>query len=684
MILHVSTAGQKRASGIDGRHALPGIQEAYDKLVEIKKRGQLDGPSRIWVHQGDYLLDAPLHFYSDLPVEILPWRNGRVTISGAYSVSGWRKAKLNGKSVLCAELPDHIRELPFLYINGKLATAARYPKNGFFRVQDEDKNGLFTTQNNYDSFYIKKGDFNPQWYDPQNISIRMIHLWCEENLGFEAYDAEDGRIITSSGIHFISRNANTEYAFYNVREALSEPGEYYFDRHTRKLWYLPECSTKAFTAAIPVCGPLVRVDSGAKWLQITGLTFQGGGAYMPVYDRNFDLRDRNFAPLGNPACQKEFLERRETFAEKPFYQAAQGAVQLPGVLLFNNVSDCKVSNCEITASSWYGICAAAGCQNLVFHGNHIHEMGGGGIFICGASLTEAATSPQLQNSKIIVTGNHIHACGKRFLSAVGIMLTNAWGCLIEDNHIHDLYYSGISCGYEWGYAPSITREIRIGRNHIHDLGKGILSDMGGIYTLGVQPGTRIYENTIHGIESRYYGGWGLYTDEGSAHIVLEHNLVYDCSCEGFHQNYGRENIVRNNIFAFNRDSGIALNRDGNRGIECPGEPHAKAFLLVNNVIITDGTPAIRTGNYQQTIESRKIYSESNIFFDVSGKQKVFAFFSSNEQSCTFKQWQELGFDRHSIRHDPGFIDLKKLDFHLKPDSILKEYGFDDCRTQKSH
>ena len=84
-------------------------------------------------------------------------------------------------------------------------------------------------------------------------------------------------------------------------------------------------------------------------------------------------------------------------------------------------------------------------------------------------------------------------------AGIGIWVAQSSGNRISHNDIHDLLYSGMSIGWNWDDAPNRTHHNTIELNHVHDLGHGVLSDMGLIYCLGVSPGSVIRNNVFHDI-----------------------------------------------------------------------------------------------------------------------------------------------------------------------------------------
>ena len=251
------------------------------------------------------------------------------------------------------------------------------------------------------------------------------------------------------------------------------------------------------------------------------------------------------------------------------------------------------------------------------------------------------------DNNIIRDGGHVFPC------AVGIIIFNASDNKLTHNEISDLRYSGISVGWTWGYAYSPTKRNKVEFNNIHHLGWGELCDMGGVYTLGASEGTTVSNNVIHHVYSFDYGGWGLYTDEGSCGITMENNLVYACKNSGFHQHYGKENLIRNNIIALNIDAQLQATRI---------EEH-RSISFTNNIIYFDkGT--LLSSNWHKF----NLLTDYNCYWDTRSKEIHFA-------DKSFTEWKKSGKDAHSIIADPLFVNPGNFNFHFKNLSVAKKIKF---------
>jgi hypothetical protein len=292
-------------------------------------------------------------------------------------------------------------------------------------------------------------------------------------------------------------------------------------------------------------------------------------------------------------------------------------------------------------------------------GNDAADGGAGGVLVGTTGGGQSWAVPGRDGSGDDMTGNTIRDCsilhgGRLHPAAVGVWIGHASHTTVEACEIADLTYTGVSVGWSWGYAPTRAHHNRVLRNRIHHLGYGVLSDMGGVYTLGVSPGTTVEGNVIHDVTSHHYGGWGLYTDEGSTGIVMRNNLVYRTSAGGFHQHYGRDNSIENNVFAAARDWQLQRSRI---------EDHT-SFVFRRNIVWWDSAAPLVRGDWTKGLET-----DHNCYWNAAGPV---TFPGGGDLAAR----QAAGQDAGSIVADPLFADPAAGDFALSPDSPARRAGFE--------
>ena len=572
-------------------------------------------------------------------------------------VGDFAESELRGVRVWTAEIPDDLAELkPYaaFSVGGEPLNRPRLPKSGFYRVKGcPDFDMMAAGQREHQtSMYFGEGEVPVMEY-PGVAQIRAFHWWTDELLYIDSIDYA-GRVIRFKNPPVFTmkcENSKTEGARWyldNVFEALSEPGEYFITPDCRRIYYVPRPGEEIGRFQI-------YLSTSEKIMELS------------------DCGDISFEGVEFKGSDRDKLHLIRKFS--------QAALDVPCAIELDGCANVSFTGCRFADIGLSCVGIDKGSHDINFKSCEFAGVGGNPIHIKGRNLTHDEwqttypgghfkndIAPDIQHG-INVIGCHIHDYGRIYFNACGILLRYAYDCDLSDNEIHDGYYTGISVGWVWGYAAHATNHIRIERNHIYRIGKALLSDMGGIYTLGQQEGTVIRQNRVHDIEMDSYGGWGIYLDEGSSDILVEENIAYDLSAQPFHQHYGSNNLLRKNIFAFGEGGAFIVTRK---------EEHL-SVILERNILVSDGTPI-----YAKSAEQFNITDCMNLVWNYSGDAlsgamnydvytRTYSFPPENRR--TPDDMRAGGLFNGVIIADPQFRSPSTRDFTLLPGSPAEKLGF---------
>lgn len=636
-----------------GNGPVKNFSQAFEKITEIREAGDFR-PITIKLTEDCYL-DAPIEIdFSKKYHRITPsyLRNivitsdgDRKNVYGGKPVTGWKRDSFNGVSCFSASIEKNKDgEYPYFtdfYVSGKKADMTRYPTDG-------STLRAIKTENDFPDggYYLHSGWFIADGNDLRNLKginnafISFFHYWVDEHTPIRSYDEETGKIefkyksrmtITSD----YSKNHPSEFHYYfeNVPEAFHNPNEWYYDRENGRVYYIPESenvSPEEIVAVMPLTDRLFDFK-GLPTEKITNIRIENLGLF-------FTETEYRSSRSVDGCCDSEIYASDGQSVNNGF-----------GAVNFFDAERCSVVNCEIACAGIYALVAEEGCKNVVFTDNVIRDVSAGGIKVKGGSY---GCESEKETSFIKLYNNKIYNLGRRYACGCGILVIDAHDCEILENEVHDVYYTGISVGWSWGYDKSNTYGNLIKGNHIYRIGYGLLSDMGGIYTLGIQEGTVIENNLIHDVESYHYGGWGIYLDEGSSYILVKNNIVYNTKCESFHMHYGKNNVVRENVFAFGK-SGLVR-------ITLP-ELH-DGVLFESNIMLQKGLP-IFSDNYDLTTIQFLHFSD-NVFYDYSGEMP-FAVLHGGKEESVIELLEKLGKNNGNEVRKPEMTDPLNFDFGKK-------------------
>lgn len=636
--IYVASPGNDRNPGT-AEQPLATLTAARDRIRVLRRQNpDAQHAWQVIIRKGEYLMPGTLMLsVEDGGTEAAPLvfkgEEGAVFYGGVYL----NKFEKVSDSLWKTDVPEVRRygwRFEQLYINGSRATRAQTPDKGFYSPVSVKETVMVKGDGRAPELAVQQIKIPAEaanWIkdiseeDLKDAVITFYHHWDNTKKPVQFYNAADTSIyITGEGMKPWNPIATSSlFAIENVRAALDTPGEWFLER-SGTLYYRPRPgeTIEKTTAMAPLLDKFITISGNAA----TG-------------EKVSDIRFENIA-------FRVSGYRMPSSGVEP----AQSAAPVAAAIEMDFASRVSFINCEFSATGGSGIWFRRACDNGLIEHCYLHDLGAGAVKI---GETELRSDPRELTHHIKVVNNIARSGGHVFPCAAGMIIFHGSDNELLHNDISDFKYTGISVGWVWGYTPSPSKRNRVEYNHIHHLGWGVLSDMGGVYTLGASQGTTVSNNVIHHIYSLDYGGWGLYTDEGSEGIVMENNLVYHCKSAGFHQHYGKENVIRNNIFV----NSIKSQLQGTRV-----EKHLSFSFTGNIVYFSSGT--LFSSNWS----TMKILSDNNCYWDARTGNILFG-------NNTFKAWQQGGKDKHSIIADPGFADVQHFDFRLKNKKIISKIKF---------
>ncbi len=414
-----------------------------------------------------------------------------------------------------------------LSVNGERRYRPTLPEDGYFLINHDAPANEATGGN--DVIGYGAGDINPEWANRSDLEIEAYHIWTMSRMRVGAID-ETNRNLTFTGkarSHFYPLDVGGRYRVVNVKEALHWAGQWYLDRPTGVLTYLakPGEDPNRDRVLAPRLERVMQIEN-ARDITFRGLSFTGTNVL--------------------PGAQG--------------YTSHQGEIVISSAVEVRRARGLRFQGCNFENLGGWGIDLGADVHECEVVACRLRDLGAGGVKIGSTSKPESEAE--------VTSGNRVEDCvissgGRVYNAALGVWIGHAAHNRVAWNEIGDFYYTGISVGWTWGYAPSVAQGNIIEHNHIHHIGQNVLSDMGGIYTLGISTGSRLTGNHIHDVAAYNYGGWGIYFDEGTTNMEARDNLVYNCDYSPFDQHFGTLNRVENNIFANGRAGQMHRTRGDN-------------------------------------------------------------------------------------------------------------------------
>lgn len=475
--------------------------QALQQVREARKAGD-SSPATIFFPEGITELTQPLTL--EAQDSNLTLTGTKSTLVGAPLVTGWEgHAGEIMKADVSKLLPKDFLPKQLL-CDGERQLLARYPNfdakdplyGGWAFVAEFGPKGPPEGHAWKRTLLVKPQDVR-KWAHPEDVELDIFaqYGWWNFLESVSSLDPQTGLLTLKKDCSY-DLHPHNRYHFQNALEELDAPGEWFYDKHTRVLYFWPVKAIMQSEVRVPVLDSFFKVMPGAKNIAIRGLTLTGCHGSAITFERAEDC----------------VVERCTLTQVGAFHGSGVGV---------SDGKNVRVAHCEISFTGSNGASISGGDRKSltgpghVVEDCHIHHMGVFNKNACGVGLYGVDN---------VVRHNHIHD-GPR----MGVQMSGN-NLVIEYNHLHHLCLETQDGGaiYTGGRDWISSRGSKWRYNLIHDI-VGCGQESGGL--------------------KHPWFTFGLYPDDNSGGLDIIGNIVFRVAHTPIHMHNSRDCVVENNIFA---------------------------------------------------------------------------------------------------------------------------------------
>lgn len=469
-----------------------------------------------------------------------------------------------------------------LYINGEKYQMARFPKyNPNVKIF-----GGFSR----DVLSKSKAD---EWKNPKGAYIHAMHLHNWGGYSYEVTGKDENGNLTYIGGWQNNRQMGMHSDFKyieNVREEMTEPGEWYFDKENKRVYVILKEGHSLDSAEICVNSSFF-VFKGCKNVSV----------------ENIKIRH----------AKRTFMLKYESLLRSDW------AIYRGGAIYFTNSSSCSILECSFFDVGTNGIFVDGKNSNITVSKCHFKDIGASAICFVGkpssvrSPLFDATKSQSFLDidkkrgpksneypKKCTVENCLIEHVGTLEKQATGVEISMSYGISVINTSIYDASRAGINISEgtfgghlidgcdifdtvkETGDHGSFNSWGRDRYWHLYDISDREISKYVKLDCLD--------KTTIRNSRFRCDRGWDIDLDDGSSYYEIYNNL---CLNGGIKLREGFFRYVHNNIMV-------------NNSVHMHVWYENSGDVVENNIIFTEYQPILMEHGYGKSIDFNVLHSKN--------------------------------------------------------------------------